>query len=569
MIRCKQAFLYLSLTALLTTLIINIFFLHYLRQHKATNTRDNNSNNIFNDFRRVYNSNLNESIFYYFPNKWMINNQIFQYSSYILIKNNKPYHVVSLLMIKIAVDFKLLELKCLIKSIKTGRIYKFDIVNTVDFVGAIKQVKCLIDVDMEDLNDLLVAIINNDDFKVESDEDQISKELGKSYYTLPESLINFQIPTKVFVPNKKFPEIAICVHYSYGIPLNKILKWLQYHHKIGIKKIVLYNLYDLDETKIHEKFDKSFVDIRPYNIDYEALCDSKRLKSIYEKLGKVKYQIMKDECEEVFYRFFDNPFYDHLNRWNHELVTSNDCYSSLQPIYDFVAYYDYDEIIHPRSLNASKTLECTTHEICDLQQKIDIYSYLNRLIMKNHVSRNLLSSFEFKNVYFIESNYYLKTFMQNLNEFIIKNETYFHNESSAVVTALNLHLKLSHTNGYHFLVYPKDLKYIKQLHANYVEMECLNKKININETMYFTFNRFIFIDTEKHSHKFVHNTANVNAVYPYYQDFSTPGSKLLAVDVNDGMLSHFRNDYFELKELTLSITCLKFDLEYFKYFQPC
>ena len=64
--------------------------------------------------------------------------------------------------------------------------------------------------------------------------------------------------------------------------------------------------------------------------------------------------------------------------------------------------------------------------------------------------------------------------------------------------------------------------------------------------------------------KSIHNTDNVDAVFTHYATITKPGTKSINVKIDDGVLSHFRNDLFHLaRQLNSSITNLKLDAEYY------
>ena len=126
-----------------------------------------------------------------------------------------------------------------------------------------------------------MAIINKLDFNDKS-ENVNDIESGKMFFQLPHNMINFQKPRIIHMPQSKIPKIAHCLHYTYNyleIGIDKILKWLEYQKSVGIDKIILYNSdrHNILENAVYSKYNLSFIEIRPYYINYDIICDFYRL----------------------------------------------------------------------------------------------------------------------------------------------------------------------------------------------------------------------------------------------------------------------------------------------------
>ena len=150
---------------------------------------------------------------------------------------------------------------------------------------------------MKSINNIVVAIINKFDFIREEIDFKIIKN-HKTLFKLPWNMISFQKPRVIYKPIKKIPKIAHCLHYTYNINqigLDKILNWLDYQKSVGIDKIIIY---DSDKAKILQtaialRFNKEFVDVRSYYIEYDNICDIRRLNTFRQEEVS-KYQLMKD-----------------------------------------------------------------------------------------------------------------------------------------------------------------------------------------------------------------------------------------------------------------------------------
>ena len=235
---------------------------------------------------------------YYETNHWMFNNRVFQYSSHIFIKNQKPIEIDSIIMTTEELNETFVEenFRCIVKSLKTGIQMYYRITKIFSFkLSNSKRVKCNIlnKLKIENIDDFVVAIVNKFDFNETDSTDIIDIERGNLFFQLPKSMLNFQKPHVINIPVSKIPRIAHCLHYTYdylGIGIEKILKWLDYQKKIGISKIILYNSdrHDVLEKSVYAKFSKSFIEIRPYYINYRSICDSSRL-NLLKKQNIIKY----------------------------------------------------------------------------------------------------------------------------------------------------------------------------------------------------------------------------------------------------------------------------------------
>jgi hypothetical protein len=527
---------------------------------------------------------INKTIFFYESFKWMLNNRIYQYAAHLLVKNDKIFQIDSIIVTR--EDFSENSVKqafrCVLKSIKNDYEKKYRISSVTNFVSNTKRIKC--DVDLEIVDDISIAIINLFDFKTNSLSFS-ETDLDSAHLKLPESMINFQKSNLIFIPEKKLNQVAHCVHYTYNIvseDVIKIMKWIDFQKKIGIKKIILYesSIHKLLENTIKKIYDSEFVEVRPYYINFDALCETHRL-NILKSQDLVQYQIMKDQCEDAFYNVFDNPTYSSKNRWKHQKITSNDCYLSLQHVYQFVSYYDFDEIIYPRKFKIDNHVNfetnCKIESLCNYQnlknsEKHDLYSFIVKLINDKSKSMNEISSLYFTNAVYLEQNFHVKKLTNDLKELIKNNQSYFQLDSQTIENSsiAKVHLKFTHHYGHFFLIYPKDYQYIKNLYDSYNLIECIHEKIfnQLDETLDPTFKRYLILATNREHHmgKSIHNTDNVFAVFTHYSTNVKSGTRVLEVSTTDGVLSHFRSDLFFLaRQLKSSITNLKIDFEYYHH----
>ena len=489
----------------------------------------------------------------YKKNEWMLNNRVYQYSSHVFIQNDKPIQIDSIIMTTTELNETYVKsyLRCVIKSTATDKEIQFKITFVINFIYNIKRVKCDVDRNIFHFQEFSVAIIDLMDVNNQS----------------LEVMNNFQLPNIIHKPFKKLPEVVHCVHYTFDLKVNdakKIQQWLEIQRNIGIKKIILYtsNIDRLVEHEISRIYDKSFVEIRPYSIHYEAICDPRRLHA-YRKIGLEKYQKMKDNCEYAYHKSFSNPHANTTNRWKHQKISSNDCYTTFENVFEFVTYYDFDEIIFPRSKTfdqiSFENLSCKSRSFCQYmtefrKQKLNLYSYLKAIMQKQTNNSENVASIYFENGFYLEPNYYVEKLLNALKDLV--------RENSTSNTMKKLFLKLSHNDGHYFLIKKEDYNHIKSLYDAYTNISCIHKKLDQS------FKRFIFFVTniEHQLGKSVFYTNNVYAVHTHFPLVYKKDALELKVNKNDGILTHFRNNFYKnANEYSSSIINLKIDAEYYMY----
>ena len=428
-------------------------------------------------FSRPFKLNISKTDFalnYYNTNTWMINKNIFQYSSHLFVRNDKLTQIDSLIITNynMSVEYVKKSMRCLIKSIKTDQEVRLNITVVLKFLYNTLRVKC--EVYGEEFENSVVAIVDIADYK-------------KEFLDSKES-INFQIPNKINIPSVKLPEIAHCVHYSYQLvqrDVQKILSWLEIQKKIGISKIILYdsNSEKLIEKEIYKLFNQDFVQVRPYLTNYESICESSRLDA-YRFDNFEKYEVLKEECEDAYYKRFRDPWSETMNRWMHQKISANDCYSTFEHVFEYVSHYDFDEIIYPRSNETDIFLKenenCEAKDFCmefGHEKKLDLYNYTNGIIPKQTNYSSNISSIYFQNAFYFPNNYHLEKLMSEIKGLITKNKTFFAQNST--ISHIQIHFKFTQSIGHYFLIYPNDLEYIQKLYETFYKINCIYEKIDL------------------------------------------------------------------------------------------
>jgi hypothetical protein len=511
--------------------------------------------------------------------KWVINNRIYQYSTSFIIKTSNFIDIESIIISKIneTNTYIIQNLRCVVNY--QNEIIELNISRTVNYFERVRKIICTLNIDkIPIIDNLSVAIVDINDYKLQNTNDQLTANDLKSEHRikLPINYIKYQLGNKINLKNeKKIKGIGHCVHYSYNIntqlELDKILNWIRIQENFGIKKIILYdaNSNDFFRKTINSAFNSSFVEIRPYDVTYEAICNSTKLK-YYESHDQLKYIAMRDICESAFYKFYSNPSYQAGRRWRHQKVTANDCYSSLMYIYEFVTHYDFDEYIFPRTHDLHKYVDLKYYSqcsvkpaLCNQNNTLSLYDYTVDLAKKNLHGKpiNRLSSIYFRNAIYLQKTYYLDEFINDLGSFIV-------NKSKL---PFSIHLKFSHESGHFFLVKNvEELEYSKKVLNIYKNIECLTSIDNLNLTFNIDtiFKRFIILITKLNHRlgKSIYYTDNVEAIFTHYTLISKKNTEKISLSEEIGVSSHFRNDFYALsRDLQTSIKHFKFDFEYYYY----
>ena len=537
-----------------------------------------NFSNIYNEPIKENNevNDLNKSMLFNEVNKWILNNRLYQYSSSLLVKKSSLHQIDSIILV--TKDFEDHEIKqtfrCVLKWPENGDEIELRIDNVYNLMSNLRRVQCGVNQEMKNLSGILVAIISIYDFKK---YDELTKqEMESKFYKLPRNMLNLQIPRIIEIRENKLEEVAHCVDYTHNIndddDVKRILDWIEIQRQIGVNKIILYNsnLHTLLEDGVYKKYNQTFVEIRPYKINYESICDIHRL-DILKKDSITKYQVLNDLCEFAFYYFFDNPSLDAKNRLRHQTVTLNDCYSSLQHIYKYVSHYNFDEIIYPRtsySLN-SEELICDVSSFCkhkkDYEIKMSLYDYLNYILIRSRTISSSISFFYFQNAFYLEFNYYSKLLMSDLNEIISDK-----NQLKDLHSNKMLHFNFKNRHGHYFFINSSDHTHIKNIYELFKRIECINDGIikKLDSKIDPNYIRFLYLvtDDEFQKGRSIYNTDNVYGIFAHNTHLVKPDTQKVLVDINDGVLSHFKVDlYKSATDFKSSIQNLKIDFEYYMH----
>ena len=560
----------LKLLCFVTLLVFNFFLLHKIYFQNSNFSSFISRIEQIKLNREIDGVKLNESIIKdRESNKWILNNRLYQYSSSLIVKNGILKHIEGIIILTVNYNLYLIKynIRCILKFSQNGSEIELRVNYAYNLKSGIVRVICDIDQIISDFKGTLVAIIDSNDFKSNFESSNLAEEdLDNLHFKWPRNMINYQIPRIIEVPINKIEQIAHCVHYTYDTTtddVHRILNWIELQRQIGVKKIVFYNanMHTLLENAIGKIYDDEFIEIRPYKIQYEAICNLDALNKL-RKTDILKYQVLNDHCEDAFYNFFDNPSLDANNRERHQRVTSNDCFSSLQQLYKYVSYYNYDEIIYPRTLHSIREnyLNCDGSIFCkhkrDYEAKINLYEYINNLMNKSLTSSSSISFIYFQHAFYLEFNYYSKMLLSNLNEILTRKE------------AKILHFNFKNKYGHYFKINKSDYTYIHDLILIFTQLSCIEEQFNRNLTFKIDahFKRFLYLVTNAdfQKGKCIYNTDNVDGIFEHETNLVSASTQKFIVDINDGVLSHFQNDlYKNAYDMKSSIRNLRIDYEYY------
>ena len=83
-----------------------------------------------------------------------------------------------------------------------------------------------------------------------------------------------------------------------------------------------------------------------------------------------------------------------MNRWMHQKISANDCYSTFEHVFEYVSHYDFDEIIYPRSNETDIFLKenenCEAKDFCmefEHEKKLDLCNYTDGIIHLEYIQK--------------------------------------------------------------------------------------------------------------------------------------------------------------------------------------
>ena len=544
-------------------------------------------------------------------NYYVTNNNIAQYSSYIIIDNDNTdteYRVEVIIEynVKYIKDFGIdNNFVCILKYYISKSKVEIIELHPVDSVkiNVWENRKFIFNLKLEqfqifkknsndfDLNKIVIAVIWANDFNryldsvsfISSRPDTKNKNRTVKF---PYSFITFQKPD-ILKTEPRLPSLSICAANFYGNTPPEFHNWIHLHLQFGVEHILIYdgNLEINWNEKIRENYRN---DDRIKVLDDQSLfADQCNDNILYKQFSKynLKSEIvnyLKKNCYEFFdFSHRSGPKKSTEIGWTpnvHRIVVLNDCFTRLSKKYEFILIHDFDEFVYPRNMdtledfyNQKRLLSCNNlDEICSsvpLVYKKDnnLYNYLQSLIKKygNRRSIKNLASIEFKQAETMPREYE-KKFIHELGSLIN------HLNASTVFPML------IPANKHHiFIIEKEDTDYIKYIHNAYNSLikcfyEGYFQQIDALDKQFIR--ALYFFPSAGRFPKTVHYYKNVRSVNIHWVEERTPHSWMIFPSEMNGHFSeHYRgeieiydenNPIFKQQYFNQSIKKLNIDFEF-------
>ena len=511
----------------------------------------------------------------YKNNQFMQNNNLMQYSAYLIIdskneakieafiqfnhKYEKNFENKSDFICLMKFNDKIIELE----TVETPKFYWNDnkkfIFNYKHYNGSLINTTT---------GKIGIAVIRIKDF---SKKLKFPSEDPVSGFVLPYSMIKYQTP-KIIIPTlPRLKSMGLCVHYSYNVP-NQLTNWLDLHLSFGVSHIILYDAtVGKNLTKLIEEkgYSKEQVIIKEFNIQKDFLCRNETLNCNTSKCN----DLLLKSCHQ----FYEHEFKEKYHwRNKHEQLTSNDCFTELSQIVEFIGYYDLDEIVFPRSelaFNRSAKHTCDQFStICSQTPFNNFYSYLHSLIKAQQDDRdiNQFGSISFAHAAYLIPNNIEKQLIFDLQTLIQRVDE---DNNKTLKFPLSLYLSEPPFNkGHTFLIDKNDVNYSKELLASYQSLiPCAyHKYIKNLKSLDNTLLRHLYFLTEGNQRmgKEIHYYKNIKSIFTHYaMDHKQQTWSIRAPDLSGHILSHYREDVAPVYNGNFknSIRKLNVDFEYVFY----
>ena len=542
-------------------------------------------------------------------NKFLINNNLAQYSSYIIIDkeyNETRYRIEAFVQFNdnyVKYFGSKENFSCVIKLRR--EIIEVAANDSPRFYWENDNKKLIFNLNSHkfstnDLNNILVAVIWKHDFNMSLNIKSFKNRKLKLEYPviLPYSLIKYQKPTIVNTIEPRLKSISFCVHYVYRIP-PQFFNWIDLHLSFGVREIIMYDALKNKEVTqlIKNRYgnDKRIM-VKPYSMTFEDLCSQTVLFNQFYRNNLSLPKTLKSYLLKSCKKFYDLAFHEkYETRSRHEQLTSNDCFAILKQKHEFIGYYDLDEFVFPRNLDTLKDFYgkksyysresfgsiCETMPFAysrkssnsDVSKYDYYYNYITDLISNNRNGHlvNQLGSIGFAHGGFLIPNDMEKQFMKDLGSIL---QNIYNRTNPSSLFPLKIFLgKPTDKRFRSFLIEEDDIEYIEYLYKSYnnfiscVYDKYLNKIDKIDKSLV----RYLYYlseDSERMG-KAIHYYKNVKSLWLHYAEESFLVHWAFSASPYHGhFLPHFKDDIaeiFSLDRFNGSIRKLNIDFEYVFY----
>ena len=564
-----------------------------------------------NEMKLVEKVNLRRS--YPNNNHYVTNNNIALYSSYIIVKGVNKQEIKYTIETIIEHNWKNIKnfgtkdnFTCLVKYLDndnnyevielqpydTARINSYNQNRKLYFEFSLNEFELYAQKpSIFNLDRLVVAVIWKHDFSKSIEELNFMNGLNISQITLPivlpYSYITYQKP-EIIKTQRRLPKVAVCGAQFYGNEQKELFNWIEYQESFGVAEIMIYDgTVDRIVTKfINEEFsryNRTKITMIPDQSLFIEQCNETLFYKQFDDSSNstIMIQLLYKLCKD----FFD---WSHRSRprrvfpnvgWSsnvHRIVVLNDCFIRLSKKYEFVAIYDFDEFIFPRTMHFIKdfydkneTYSCEAkNQICSQfpfvfrKKSFDsdsnyLYNYLMNLLENESNGRNLtkFGGFEFRQAEsFTRINEEL--FVDSLEKLVnsIDNSTIF-----PLYISANIH--------HIFKIERNDIQYINYLLKSYKMLipciygEYLKTLENIDSNK---IRALFYFTSGERLPKSIHHSKNTKSVNIHAVEILAEGSWLVhPSDANGHFTTHFRNEIEQFKRnFSGPIRQLNIDYEY-------
>ena len=486
------------------------------------------------------------------PNShWLVNHNILQYSSYLIIKPDRVVRIESLMLTPYLnfIDSQT-KLKCVLKY-SNGTIAYYPVTEMqlhMNFVDKYPQnfgkLICQIELILTAKEMPVVPSVAIVDQELYTDD---KSEIGSNNVNgvLSQAYINFQIPKVIDASGPKKKSIGHCVHMVHDLENHnrqeKVLNWLKIQKSIGIDTIRMY-FYRYNNT-VPKPIDKillestsvNFLDIVYHKVKYNEICG--RQEDLYNKnSNSTVHKRLVDLCNSMFNKFFD--LHNTPGAYSiQEEICINDCYMNFRHIYEIVTNYDFDELIFPVNVKSSRLNNKCDDSPCDFDlTKYNLYKYARHIIDKYE---NKTATVHLSHAIMVKFSPYVSDFMVSMKEALSK--------VIATNTKSNIILKQPDYYQIEFEIDISDVDYVKELYSKYELYKCLIETHSINggsSFSIFDFTRLIAVSIPTRFGKSFHDTNFAEIINQHITD-AAQGEKELYVNLpfEDGFVGHFRESY--------------------------
>ena len=552
--------------------------------------------------KQVIITNSNLRYIYSKNNQFIINNNLAQYSSYLIVDQNN-------VTIEAYVHYNERYLKntefggkenftCVLRFLLNNNddaIFELKAVDSPRFLWNFNK-KLIYNLDLKllkkdydeakdrdlILNNIVVAIIWRHDYNNHLDLNNVIFVKNKRI-VLPYSLIKYQLPSIIYADIPRLKTVSLCVHFAYS-QVHYLKYFIDLNLSFGVREI---RIYDGIDNRTLTKYLKSIygdddrITVVPFQISFYDLCNESVLFETFKNIDDELKRYLKNSCKLFYKTEFEDKIY---NRADYEQLTSNDCFTVLKQKHEFIAYYDTDEYIYPRTMdnfedffNKSVIYNCDSKSRSSICSKTPLnfkynnsesnshfYDYVQSLIGKNSEGRdiNKLGSIKFSHAATIIPSENEKKLIEDLGSFIqIKNYSSFpYKISFKKFQSDNVHL---------FEIRKDDIDYVRYLYKAYNSFipcayEGYLRKID-NKTVDTSLVRYLYYLTEGFGRmgKAIHYYKNVKSLFIHYaEELVEDNWSFHAPSLHGNFLPHYRISSKEKKNFTIPINKLKLDFEY-------